>query len=219
MADLVILGAGGHGRETLDIVAALHAARDPADAVTPHWHFAGFVDDGGGDPALLARRHASVIGGTEVMRTLDAHYVIGIGDSAVRARLDARLTGWGREAATLIHPAASVASDNRLAPGVLVAATAVVTTNVTLGRHTHLNVGAIVSHDCTLGHHVTVSPGVRLNGNVTVGDRAFFGTGAIVTPGCTIGADAVVGAGAVVIDDVPAGVTVVGVPARPVRAH
>ena len=39
MRELVIVGAGGHGRETLDIVEAINA-------VKPTWEFAGFVDDG-----------------------------------------------------------------------------------------------------------------------------------------------------------------------------
>jgi maltose O-acetyltransferase len=52
---------------------------------------------------------------------------------------------------------------------------------------------------------------------VTIGDNVWLGGGAIVLPGVTIGADSVVGAGAVVTRDVPAGVVVVGNPARVVR--
>ena len=90
----------------------------------------------------------------------EPHYVIGIGSPAVRAKLDEQLTAWGRIAATLIHPAATVASDNRIGDGVLLAAGARVTTNVTLGRHVHLNVNAVVSHDCVVGDYTTLSPGV-----------------------------------------------------------
>jgi serine acetyltransferase len=47
-----------------------------------------------------------------------------------------------------------------------------------------------------------------------LGERVFVGSGARILGGLTIGDDAVIGAGAVVTKDVPAGVTVVGVPAR-----
>jgi acetyltransferase-like isoleucine patch superfamily enzyme len=45
-----------------------------------------------------------------------------------------------------------------------------------------------------------------------------LGTGAIVLPGVTVGHRAIVGAGAVVNRPVPDDATVVGVPAREVRA-
>jgi serine O-acetyltransferase len=52
----------------------------------------------------------------------------------------------------------------------------------------------------------------------TIEQNASIGTGAKVIGGVRIGAGAVVGANAVVVDDVPAGTTVVGSPARPKRA-
>jgi acetyltransferase-like isoleucine patch superfamily enzyme len=58
------------------------------------------------------------------------------------------------------------------------------------------------------------------NGNVVVEDCAYIGAGAVIKQGrpgapLIIGRGAVVGMGAVVTKSVPAGVTVVGNPARP----
>jgi acetyltransferase EpsM len=78
-----------------------------------------------------------------------------------------------------------------------------------------INSSAVVEHECRIGDFAHVSSASALAGNVTVGEGAFLGVGARVLPGRRVGAWATVGAGAVVVDDVPDGLTVVGVPARP----
>lgn len=206
MQSLVIVGAGGHGRETLDIVEAINARR-------PTYEVCGFAASHG-DDALLARRNTTLLGDVEVLEAIDAEYVLAIGMPWDRQAVGERVDAYGRVAATLVHPAATVGGDNHVGEGVLIAAGAAVTTNVSLGRHTHLNVRAVVSHDCRLGAYVTVSPGALVNGGVTLDHGVFLGTGAIVTPGCHVGAGARIGAGAVVVGDVPPGVTAKGVPAR-----
>ena len=113
MTPLVIVGAGGHGRELLDIIEALAAVGDTT------YEFAGFVDDGDIDAEVVGRRDAELLGDTDVLAGIEAHYVLGVGKSAIRATLDAKLTSFGRRAATLVHPLASVASDNIIAPGVV----------------------------------------------------------------------------------------------------
>src|SRR5688500_6342985 len=80
---IIVLGAGGFGREVLDVIEAMNA-------VAPQWEFLGFVDDGPPDLDRLARRHAPFLGSSEALGSLPSgtRYAIGIGDPTVRRRLD-----------------------------------------------------------------------------------------------------------------------------------
>jgi acetyltransferase-like isoleucine patch superfamily enzyme len=66
------------------------------------------------------------------------------------------------------------------------------------------------------GDHASVMPNAAVSGDVVAGHRVLVGTGAVVRQGVRLGDDVRVGAGAVVVGDVADGLTVVGVPARPV---
>lgn len=208
MTDLVVVGAGGHGRELLDVLSTL--ARSDSDL-----RVLGVVDD---DPGTnldrLARLGVPLLGDTTWLERHPGRYALGIGTSAVRRRLAERLDDAGCSPVVVVHPGASIGSDSRLGPGVVVYERSVVTTNVTLGAHTHLNVACAVQHDTSVGSFVQFSPGVLVNGDCEIDDDVFLGTGAVVTRGCRVGRGARIGAGAVVLRDVPAGATAVGVPAR-----
>lgn len=84
--------------------------------------------------------------------------------------------------------------------------------------------GAVkVGRDCVISPWVTIGLiGSRRLGlsphGPTIGDRVFIGTGAKVLGPITVGDGARIGANAVVINDVPAGATVVGAPARVIQS-
>jgi sugar O-acyltransferase (sialic acid O-acetyltransferase NeuD family) len=211
---VVVVGAGGHGRETLDLIRAINEVEPRVDLI-------GVVADHA-DVDLLGRLQVphlghldELVGGQLAELPEPVALVVAIGDPQTRRDVVDRIAALPHTfAPALVHPQASIGADVLLGAGVVVAAGARITTNVRVGVHVQVNVNAVISHDCVVGDYATLSPGVLVNGSVTIGAGAFIGTGAIVTPGHSVGADAVVGAGAVVVGDVPAGVTTVGVPAR-----
>lgn len=206
---LVIVGAGGFGRETIELVAALNAAH-------PRYDLLGVLDDGIPDAALLGRLGVPHLGGCEAIRALPGgtRFVVGIGSGPVRRRIATRLQGWGFRAATLVAPGALVGGDVTLGPGCIVAPGACLTTNIRVGAFVHIDRGSQVGHDCVLDDYVTVNPLVAVSGAVRLGVEVNVGTHATILPGRTVGARSVIGAGAVVTRDVAADLTVAGVPAR-----
>lgn len=210
MSDIVIIGAGGHGREVLGVVRAS----------TSPCNFVGFIDDGSAPLAALKRLSAPFLGSLNAARSawrggaleVDS-LVIGIGSGELRRSVEEALPAdWSRP--VLIHKNASIDGDVRCAPGVVVFAQATVTSNIDLGRHVHIGRGAAIGHDSSIGDYSTVLPLAAVSGGVTLGEGCTVGSGAVIRQGVKVGDRAFVGAGAVVIRDVPAGVTVVGNPAR-----
>ena len=73
---------------------------------------------------------------------------------------------------------------------------------------------AHIGHDVVIGDRTNVAPGAVVCGCVTIGSDVKVGVNSCIRPHVTVGDGAVIGMGAVVVGDVPAGVTVVGNPAR-----
>jgi sugar O-acyltransferase (sialic acid O-acetyltransferase NeuD family) len=216
---VVVVGAGGHGRETVCVVQALAKAAE-ATGVEPSLRVLGLVDPVAPDPELLAALGVEYLGSDEVAPRLPrgTAFAVGIGDGGLRRSLAARWLAAGHVPMTLVDPTAVVGPDVVLGAGAVLFAGVVVTTHVRIGAQTHLNRLSTVGHDCVLGAGVTVAPLASISGRVHLDDDVTIGTTACVNEGLRVGAGTLVGSGAAVVTDLPAGVVAVGVPARVIRS-
>lgn len=207
---LVLVGAGGFGRETAEL------ARSITVDGRPRWEVA-FLDD-------ERAKHGTRISGVEVIGAID--HVHELPDARVvlctghpgnyrsKQRIAERLGLAPERYATLVHPTAVIAPSCTLGPGTVVHAGVVTTADVCIGAHVGIMPLVVCTHDDVLEDFVTVGAGVRFAGTVHVGTGAYVGSGALIRENRTIGPWALVGMGAVVTRDVPGGEIWAGVPAR-----
>lgn len=209
MEDLVIVGAGGFGRETIDVVRAINAA-------SPTWRLLGAIDD---SPSPNNLRRLSGLGvphlGGLSSTPKGAAVAVAIGSTRARRAIVSSLAENKPSYPTLIHPTAVIGSDFRHGEGLIVLGGVSIGTNVTMETHVHLNGHAVIGHDVHCLDFVSVNPNVTVSGECTIGAGSLLGVGATVLQQLHVGSDVTVGAAACVTRDVPDSCTVVGVPARP----
>lgn len=206
---VVMVGAGGLGREILALLRAL-----------PEWEPVGFLDDN------LER--ASLVSGLQVLGTIDeaksllqpgSAAVIAIGDPKVKAVVAARLGKAALHFPVLIHPGAVLMNKGSITvgEGTVIGAGVILTADIIVGRHVLININTTVGHDVRIGDHSSVMPGVNIAGAVSVGESVLVGAGANIKNGQSIGDGSIVAMGAAVVRDVLPGQTVAGVPAKPLN--
>jgi sugar O-acyltransferase (sialic acid O-acetyltransferase NeuD family) len=202
---MVIIGAGGHGLVLADLCDLLG-----------YWQEIVFLDDR--FPEIVVCGDWRVVGRMSAIAAAvtDGHsFALGIGSNNLRINFLEILWDQNVELPALIHPSAAVSKRSRIGAGSVVLATAAVNAGAEIGAGAIINTGASVDHECQLEDGVHVCPGARLAGAVKVGRLAMIGVGSCVKQGITVGAGAIVGAGAAVVADIPAGLVVAGVPAKP----
>ena len=104
-----------------------------------------------------------------------------------------------------------------LGKGNFICAGVIITTDVKIGNHVHLNLQTTVGHDSVLGDFVTTAPSVNISGNVNIGKGVYLGTACCIREKINICDDAVIGMNASVVKDITESGTYVGIPAKKIK--
>ena len=213
---IVIIGAGGFAREVEWLIREINQ-----NSSSKKFEFLGYVVS---DLSTVpVEERTSILGGHEWLKDNRSKWdalAIGIGNPERRCtlpkELDAEFTGiqWP----SLIHPTVRMDfSSCQIGKGTLICANVIGTVNLKIEDFCLINLSCTLGHEAVIGKGSVLNPSVNISGGVKVGTGVLVGTGAQILQYITIGEGATVGGGAVVTKEVPPGITVAGIPAKPLN--
>ncbi|MDY0235320.1 MAG: acetyltransferase [Gudongella sp.] len=209
MKDIVIIGAGGFGREVAWLIEDINSLNN-------EWDIVGFVDDNKTLHGTEINGY-KVVGNVEWLRGQELYVVNAIGDPIIKKNVMKKLSGSKNTYPVLIHPSVIYSDKVTFGEGSIICAGNIITVNIEVGKHVIINLDCTIGHDAILGDYTTVLPSVNISGFVEMEECVSIGTGSAIIQGVSVGKNTVIGAGAVVVKDLPSNCTAVGSPAKPIK--
>jgi sugar O-acyltransferase (sialic acid O-acetyltransferase NeuD family) len=204
---IYIIGAGGFGREVLNIYIDLGREEEVA----------GFLMENCDKPgAKINEKPLHDINLLNNIEMSKVKLICAIG-TPLRKRLIENTKTKGYNYDSVIHPSVIKSRWVTFGEGTIICAGNIFTNQIEVGDYSIVNLSCTIGHDVEIGKYTTISPGVNISGSVTIGNECFIGTGVSIIEKITIGNQSYIGAGSVVVNDIPPNVLALGVPAKPVR--
>ena len=211
---IVLIGAGGFGREVASIIEVLNT-------IKPTYELLGFLDDGSqyyegtmiNDYPWLGDHNWILDHKEEVVCTCC------IGNPRIKKRIQEELTDKGVSFETIVAYGGFgyVGSHTEIGPGCVLYGGVTIAVNCKIGAGVVMNQMVNIGHDCEIGDYTTIMPFSGISGYCKVGTEVNIGGHAFIVPGRKIGDRATIAAGSIVFTNVKSETTVLGNPARRMR--
>lgn len=206
MKKLIIVGAGGLGRELLQWVKDINT-------IKKSYHILGFLSDFENDLNKLECSHSIIGSIQDWIPKPDEYYTCAIANPIDKEQITSLLTKKGAQFTNIIHPTAVIGSHNNIGKGFIMYPNARITVNCKIGDFITLQ-SCTIGHDAFINDYSTISSNVLITGNVKIGKRVFIASSTTITPKLKVEDDSYIGAGSIVLKDVKEKTTVYGNPAR-----
>jgi sugar O-acyltransferase (sialic acid O-acetyltransferase NeuD family) len=204
--DIIIVGAGGFGREVRQVYGGLFESRG--------LRFKGFLGRDHGAAEDESIRDCVLDDPETYVPEKGDRFVLAIGNMSARARIVEVLLGKGAEFLTFVHPQAFVAPTARLGTGVLIYPMSVVSHEAVLDDFVNLNFLTCVGHNARLGKYCLLAPYATVNGFASLEESVYMSTHSTVGPQVQVGARSVISANSAITRDSPPDSFIFGVPGR-----
>lgn len=211
MKNIVIIGAGGVGREVSLIIQQINELEQT-------WNLLGFIDDNTDNWGKVINGY-SVIGGIDSLEFLsnDTYIVIAIANYKVKKNIVNKINNKFKFA-TIVHPKVWIHYYMTVGEGTIIYEGAILTANIEIGNHVIISPKCGVGHDSIIKDYVSLLWNVNVSGNDLIEEGVMMGSGSTVIQGKKIGKGSIIGAGAVVVNDIESFSTAVGVPAKVIKS-
>jgi len=191
---ICIIGTGGFGRETLTCLIDRIA--------TTELNIVEIVvfmesDDDYNQPVIMG---IPVIKDSEFV-VENYQVVVAIGDPKKRKKVISKLPP-ETEYTTIIHPTAIISEWVDIGEGSIITAGTILTCNIKIGKHAHLNLHTTIGHDCIIGDFFTTAPAVNISGKCEFGECVYFGTNSSIREGIKICDNVTIGMGGIVVKEI-----------------
>jgi sugar O-acyltransferase (sialic acid O-acetyltransferase NeuD family) len=204
-----IVGAGGFAKEVL--CCLIDIVNDPEKKPS---ELACFLV---ADKDFEAYKNKKILGVDVIPQSVfDAgkyEVIVGVGDPKLRRKIVNDFPS-DTSYVTLIHPTVVMSEWVEIGEGSIITAGCILTCDIKIGKHAHLNLHTTIGHDCVIGDYLTTTPACNISGICTFGDCVYFGTNASVRQGISICDDVTVGMGGVVVKDIKEPGVYVGNPVK-----
>lgn len=206
MKRLLIIGAGGFGREVLSW--AMDIPKKNRD-----WQIGGFLDI---NPNALKELDYDYPIIDPLLYTLNAEdrFICGIGRPETKLNICRKMIRNGGQFINIIHPSVRIGKNVTIGNGCIICPGSIITSDVIIGDFVTINLQSTIGHNAIISDGCTLSCHVDITGYVRLGTAVFLGSHASVLPGAVVGDYSTVGAGSVVLKKVNPCATVMGVPAK-----
>lgn len=206
MLDLVIVGAGGFGREMY------HWARDCFSA--DQYRIKGFLSAKPNDLDGFEIQSPILGDPLQYAPQTNERFLFAIGLIDVKRRLIDALVAKGAQFERLVHPTAVVCNTAKLGTGVVICPFATVSDSVRVDDFAMLNFYASCGHDAHVGAYSVLCPYATLNGFAVIEEEVFMGTHSTVTPSRRVGHHSKISANSLVSQNTQPHTLVYGVPGQ-----